>query len=214
MPDYNEVFAFGSEGPQCMPPPGFKWQLVDAKKEEKKADEKKEEKKKEKPPEIVLKVKMCCGKCEEKVKEEIRDLDGVTVVKTDRENSKVTVVGKADKSQVLKKAKKFNCRAKILEVKKGEVAEKKVEEKKKEENPKKKEEPNTTWKNDPRNFYPTFYPPYYYSYPAPPPPPFEADGTYRPSQAYPPHYYPYPETDYSYYNYPNNPHYLTHIRYS
>ncbi len=26
--------------------------------------------------EIVLKVKMCCGKCEEKVKEEIRDLDG------------------------------------------------------------------------------------------------------------------------------------------
>ncbi len=139
---------------------------------------------------------------------------GVTVVKTDRENSKVTVVGKADKSQVLKKAKKFNCRAKILEVKKGEVAEKKVEEKKKEENPKKKDEPNTTWKNDPRNFYPTFYPPYYYSYPAPPPSPFEADGTYRPSQAYPPHYYLYPETDYSYYNYPNNPHYLTHIRYS
>ncbi len=45
-----QVFAFGSEGPQCMPPPGFKWQLVDAKKEEKKADEKKEEKKKEKPP--------------------------------------------------------------------------------------------------------------------------------------------------------------------
>jgi hypothetical protein len=33
-----------------MPPPGFKWQLVEAKKEEKKADEKKEEKKKEKPP--------------------------------------------------------------------------------------------------------------------------------------------------------------------
>jgi hypothetical protein len=33
-----------------MPPRGFKWQLVEAKKEEKKADEKKEEKKKEKPP--------------------------------------------------------------------------------------------------------------------------------------------------------------------
>jgi hypothetical protein len=113
----------------------------------------------------------------------------------------VTVVGKADKSQVLKKAKKFSCRAKILEVKKGEVAEKKVEKKKKEE------DPNTTWRKDPRNFYPTFYP-HYYSYPAPPP--FEADGTYRPSQDYPPRYYPYPQTDYSYYR--NNPHYLTHIR--
>lgn len=38
-----------------MPPPGFKWQLVEAKKEEKKkdekkADEKKDEKKKEKLP--------------------------------------------------------------------------------------------------------------------------------------------------------------------
>ncbi len=113
---------------------------------------------------------------------------------------------------MLKKAKKFSSRAKILEVKKGEVAQKKVEEKKKAPDPKKKEEPNTTWKNDPGNFYPTFYPPYYYSYPGPPSPLFEADGTYRPSQAYPPHYYPYLETDYSYYNYPNNPHYLTHIR--
>jgi len=138
---------------------------------------------------------------------------GVTEVKTDRQNSKVTVIGKADKSQVLKKAKKFDCRAKILEVKKAEVAEKKVEEKKKEEHPKKKEEPNTTWTNDPRNFYPTYCLPYCYPYPYPAPP-FEADGTYRPSQAYPPHYYPYLETDYSYYNYPNNPHYLTHIRYS
>ncbi len=49
-----QVFAFGSEGPPWTPP-GFKWQLVEAKKEEKKkeekkADEKKEEKKKEKPP--------------------------------------------------------------------------------------------------------------------------------------------------------------------
>jgi copper chaperone CopZ len=167
--------------------------------------------------EIVLKVNMCCGKCEEKVKEEIRDLDGVTDVKTDREKSKVTVVGKADKSQVLKKAKKVDWRAKVLEVKKGEVAEKKVEEKKKEEPKKKeekKEEPNTTWTNDPRNYYPTFYPPYYYPYPAAPPPAFGPDGTYRPSQAYPPHYYQYPETDYSYYNYPNNPRYLTHIRHS
>ncbi|CAN5967661.1 unnamed protein product [Sphagnum jensenii] len=187
------------------------------KKEEKKPDEKKEEKKKEKPPEIVLKVWMCCGKCEEKVKEEIRDLHGVTDVKTDREKSKVTVVGKADESQVLKKAKKVDRRAKVLEVKKGEVAEKKVEEKKKEEPKKKeekKEEPNTTWTSDPRYYYPTFYPPYHYPYPAPPPPPFGPDGSYRPSQAYPPHYYPYPETDYSYYNYPNNPHYLTHIRHS
>jgi hypothetical protein len=33
-----------------MPPPGFNWQRVEAKKEEKKADEKKEEKKKEKLP--------------------------------------------------------------------------------------------------------------------------------------------------------------------
>jgi hypothetical protein len=45
-----QVFAFGSEGPPWMPPPGFKWQLVETKKEEKKPDEKKEEKKKEKPP--------------------------------------------------------------------------------------------------------------------------------------------------------------------
>jgi hypothetical protein len=50
-----QVFAFGSEGPPWMAPPGSKWQLVEVKKEEKKkeekkADEKKEEKKKEKPP--------------------------------------------------------------------------------------------------------------------------------------------------------------------
>ncbi len=50
-----QVFAFGSEGPPWMPPHGFKWQLVEAKKEEKKkeekkADEKKDEKKKEKLP--------------------------------------------------------------------------------------------------------------------------------------------------------------------
>ncbi|KAH8966835.1 hypothetical protein BDL97_03G047900 [Sphagnum fallax] len=220
MPDYNEFFCYVPRGwPMWTPPPvpaapaGFKWQLVEAKKEEKKAEVKKEEKKKEKPPEIVLTVPMCCEKCEEKVKERILDVHGVTEVKTDRQNSKVTVIGKADKSQVLKKAKKFDCRAKILEVKKAEVAEKKVEEKKKEEHPKKKEEPNTTWTNDPRNFYPTYCLPYCYPYPYPAPP-FEADGTYRPSQAYPPHYYPYLETDYSYYNYPNNPHYLTHIRYS
>jgi hypothetical protein len=45
-----QVFAFGSEGPPWMPPPGFNWQRVEAKKDEKKADEKKEEKKKEKLP--------------------------------------------------------------------------------------------------------------------------------------------------------------------
>ncbi|CAM6049703.1 unnamed protein product [Sphagnum compactum] len=208
MQDYNELFAFGSEGPLFMPPPGFKWQQVEAKKEEKKADEKKEEKKKEKPPEIVLKVTMCCGKCEEKVKEYIFDVPGVTDVKTDRIHNKVTVVGKADKSQVLKAAKKLRCRAKILEEEK-----KKEEDIKKKEDPKKKEEPNTTWTNDPRNFYPTFYPPYWSPYPALPPP-FEADGTYSPCQAYPPHYNPYPETDYSYYNFPNNPRYLTHILHS
>jgi hypothetical protein len=123
----------------------------------------------------------------------------------------VTVVGKADESQVLKKAKKVDWRAKVVEVKKGEAAEKKVEEKKKED-PKKKEEPNTTWTNNPLNYYP-YYPPYHYPYPAPPPA-FQADGSYRPSQAYPPHYYQYPETDYTYYNYPNNPRYLTHIRHS
>jgi copper chaperone CopZ len=161
--------------------------------------------------EIVLKVKMCCGTCEDKVKEEIHDVHGVTDVKTDRKNSKVTVVGKADESQVLKKAKKVDWRAKVVEVKKGEAAEKKVEEKKKED-PKKKEEPNTTWTNNPLNYYP-YYPPYHYPYPAPPPA-FQADGSYRPSQAYPPHYYQYPETDYTYYNYPNNPRYLTHIRHS
>ncbi len=121
------------------------------------------------------------------------------------------MVGKADESQVLKKAKKVDWRAKVVEVKKGEAAEKKVEEKKKED-PKKKEEPNTTWTNNPLNYYP-YYPPYHYPYPAPPPA-FQADGSYRPSQAYPPHYYQYPETDYTYYNYPNNPRYLTHIRHS
>jgi len=45
-----QVFAFGSEGPPWLPPPGIKWQPEEAKKEEKKGDEKKEEKKKEKPP--------------------------------------------------------------------------------------------------------------------------------------------------------------------
>ncbi len=38
------------ERPPGMPPPGFKWQLVEAKKEEKKAVEKKDEMKKEKLP--------------------------------------------------------------------------------------------------------------------------------------------------------------------
>jgi hypothetical protein len=124
----------------------------------------------------------------------------------------VTVVGKADESQVLKKARKVDWKAKVVEVKKGEVAEKKEDPKKKEDT-KKKEEPNTIWTNNPYNFYP-FYPPYHhYPYPAPPPP-FQPDGSYRPSQAYPPNYYQYPETDYTYYNYPNNPRYLTHIRHS
>ncbi len=45
-----QFFAFGSEGPLRMPPPGFKWQLVEAKEEEKEPDERKEEKKKEQPP--------------------------------------------------------------------------------------------------------------------------------------------------------------------
>ncbi len=120
------------------------------------------------------------------------------------------MVGKADESQVLKKAKKLDRKAKVVEVKKGENAAKKVEEKKKEPDSKKKEEPNITWPNDPRNYYPFYHPYYHYPYPAPPP--FQPDGPYRPSQAYPPHYYP--ETDYTYYNYPNNPRYLTHIRHS
>lgn len=62
-------------------------------------------------PEIELKVPMCCSKCEGKMREILRKLEGVTDVVADRHSSKVTVIGKVDPEVVLKKAQKQKKKA-------------------------------------------------------------------------------------------------------
>jgi copper chaperone CopZ len=57
-------------------------------------------------PALELKVPMCCDKCEEKVKEELEELDGVRSVICDRYNQRVTIVGFVDPLQALKQVKK------------------------------------------------------------------------------------------------------------
>lgn len=67
-------------------------------------------------PRMDLKVIMCCEKCEEKVKEEIEELDGVQDVFTDQMRSSVVVYGYADSTDVLRKAKKVHRKAELHSV--------------------------------------------------------------------------------------------------
>ncbi|CAK9212030.1 unnamed protein product [Sphagnum troendelagicum] len=67
-------------------------------------------------PRMDLKVIMCCEKCEEKVKEEIEELDGVQDVFTDQMRSSVVVYGYADSADVLRKAKKVHRKAELHSV--------------------------------------------------------------------------------------------------
>jgi copper chaperone CopZ len=57
-------------------------------------------------PALELKVPMCCDKCEEKVKEELEELNGVRSVICDRLNQRVTIIGFVDPLQALKQVKK------------------------------------------------------------------------------------------------------------
>ena len=57
-------------------------------------------------PVLELKVPMCCSKCEEKVRDELEDLEGVRDVVTDQYNQRVTVTGYVDPFRALKKVRK------------------------------------------------------------------------------------------------------------
>lgn len=57
-------------------------------------------------PVIELTVPMCCAKCQEKVKEELEELDGVRDVVADQYNQRVTVTGFVDPLKALRKVKK------------------------------------------------------------------------------------------------------------
>lgn len=57
-------------------------------------------------PVLELKVPLCCSKCEEKVREELEDLEGVRDVFTDLYNQRVTVTGYVDPFRALKKVRK------------------------------------------------------------------------------------------------------------
>ncbi|CAM6015642.1 unnamed protein product [Sphagnum balticum] len=197
----EKVFTFGPGGPTWMPPPGTRWQLVEDKKadnKDKKPAEKKEEKK-EKNPELVMNVKMCCEKCEDIVKERVWEVPGVVDVKTDRVHSKVLVVGKVEKSEVLKKAKKVDKKANLVVISETKKAEekKKQEEKKDAAGSSNKTIANVIYNPPPYPYYP-YYPPTF----MPPVPNF---APYTPTQPYSPYYNP--QSDYPYYNYPHNSHY-------
>jgi copper chaperone CopZ len=56
--------------------------------------------------EVVLRVAMCCGKCENKVKS-LTQLEGVTSVLCDRKTEKVTVTGTARPRDILKSCRKL-----------------------------------------------------------------------------------------------------------
>lgn len=57
-------------------------------------------------PVLELKVPMCCEKCQEKVREELEELEGVRDVVCDQYNQRVTVTGYVDPIRALKKVKK------------------------------------------------------------------------------------------------------------
>jgi copper chaperone CopZ len=155
--------------------------------------------------ELVMNVKMCCDKCEDIVKERVLEVPGVVDVKTDRVHSKVLVVGKVDKSKVLKKAKKVDKKADFVvlpETKKTEEK-KKQEEKKDAAGSSTKAMTNVIYNPPPYPYYPPYYPPTFTS-PVP-------DSPYTTTQPYSPYYNR--ESDYGYYSYPHNSHYFSHSHY-
>jgi hypothetical protein len=121
---------------------------------------------------------------------------GVVDVKTDRVHSKVLVVGKVEKSEVLRKVKKVDKKANFVVISEA----KKAEEKKKQEE--KKDAAGSSNKAIANVIYPPHYPyhPYYPPTFMPPVPNFAT-----PTQPYSPYYNP--QSDYGYYSYPHNSHY-------
>jgi hypothetical protein len=62
-------------------------------------------------PVVELMVPMCCTKCEEKLREEIFELDGIQRVICDQSMHKVVVTGFVDPLRVLKKARRVKKRS-------------------------------------------------------------------------------------------------------
>jgi copper chaperone CopZ len=58
-------------------------------------------------PIVEFKVPLCCGKCEEKVKEELENVEGVYKVVCDQHNQRVTVSSTLDPQRLLKRVKRI-----------------------------------------------------------------------------------------------------------
>jgi copper chaperone CopZ len=67
-------------------------------------------------PVLLLKVPMCCDKCEEKVREELNELPGVQTIVCDQSNQKVTVTGHVDPILALKQVKKVKKKSDFFPV--------------------------------------------------------------------------------------------------
>jgi copper chaperone CopZ len=67
-------------------------------------------------PVLLLKVPMCCDKCEEKVREELNELPGVQTIECDQSNQKVTVTGHVDPILALKQVKKVKKKSDFFPV--------------------------------------------------------------------------------------------------
>lgn len=65
-------------------------------------------------PVLELRVPMCCDKCQEKVKEELEELEGVQDVICDQYNQRVTVTGFVDAFRALKKVKKVKKKSEFF----------------------------------------------------------------------------------------------------
>ena len=65
-------------------------------------------------PVLELRVPMCCEKCQEKVKEELEELEGVRSVHCDQYNQRVTVTGFVDPLRALKKVKKVKKKSEFF----------------------------------------------------------------------------------------------------
>lgn len=65
-------------------------------------------------PVLELRVPMCCEKCQEKVKEELEELEGVQDVICDQYNQRVTVTGFVDPHRALKRVKKVKKKSEFF----------------------------------------------------------------------------------------------------
>lgn len=65
-------------------------------------------------PVLELKVPMCCEKCQEKVKENLLELEGVKDVVCDQYNQRVTVTGFVDPLKALRKVKKVKKKSEFF----------------------------------------------------------------------------------------------------